>query len=275
MFDSLLQWLLGLFGSTTPEQPTQPNTGTIGNRNSIPDTAYPNHVHPVAAPVFRMATVAQDIEPLVLPTVQSLVVLPAGGILSKEDIINGVIKVEAGYVNNKDDKGGETNFGITKAVAEENQKMLKAEFKWDGTMKNLSKAMAYRIYELEYWKPLKLDDIYKISPFLADKLFDLAVNCGKARAGTWLQRSLNAFNRKQKDYKDVLIDGVIGSATLTALNGFIKVRGKDKVVKTLLKALICQQGTHYLDISLAREDNETFTMGWFDRLDHHIDLYMD
>lgn len=210
----------------------------------------------------------------ILPVMQSLVVIPNGAVLTKSDIIKAVIAVEAGYVNNPDDKGGETNFGITAEVAKENLKVLQGEFKWDGHMKNLTKAMAYRVYELEYWNKLKLDDIYKTSPFLADKLFDLAVNCGKVRAATWLQRALNAFNRKQKDYKDITVDGGIGNQTLTALNGFVKARGRDQAVKTLLKALVCQQGTHYLDISLSREANETFTYGWYERLTHHLNLYM-
>lgn len=264
MFESFKKWLESLFGGVTVPPPiTQPNV-TIGNRDSIPETNYPNHTHPGAV-----------IQSNILPMMQSLLVIPTGGVLTKSDIITGIISVEAGYANNPDDKGGETNYGITIAVAKANAKVLQGEFKWDGTMKNLTKAMAYRIYELEYWNHLKLDDIYKTSPFLADKLFDLAVNCGKVRAGTWFQRALNAFNRKEKDYKDLVVDGGIGAKTLTALTGFVKVRGKDNAVKTLLKALICQQGTHYLDISLAREDNETFTFGWFERLDHHIDLYMD
>lgn len=275
MFESFMKWLDKLFGVTVPDPiPTPPQVGTIGNHDSIPETLYPNHTHPVAHAIPGMIDPVA-FEPVVVPVMQSLVVIPKGGILTKEDIINGVIKVEAGYVNNPDDRGGETNFGITKAVAEENGKILRSEFKWDGTMKNLTKPMAYRIYELEYWSHLKLDDVYKTSPFLADKLFDLAVNCGKVRAVTWFQRALNAFNRKQKDYKDLVVDGGLGNKSLTALEGLVKVRGKDKAVRTLLKALICQQGTHYLDISLAREDNETFTMGWFERLEHHLELYME
>ena len=35
----------------------------------------------------------------------------------KERIINEIIRVEGGYVNNPSDSGGGTNFGITVAVA--------------------------------------------------------------------------------------------------------------------------------------------------------------
>lgn len=284
MFTDWLKWLFGVDTST----PSQPNgQSTIGNHNSIPETAHPNHKHqpvivqhlnakvaPLAATRSISALLA-DQEPVVYPTIQSLVQMPLGGVLTKADIINGVIQVEAGYVNNPNDKGGETNLGITAVLANEHKKTLVNEFKWDGKMKSLTKPMAVRIYEKEFWDFLNLDEIYKISPFLADKLFDIGVNVGKTRGAKWFQRALNAFNRMQKDYADIGDDGQIGKMTLTALNGFIKARGKDAAVKNLLKALICQQGAHYLDISLSREANETFTFGWFNRLDHHVDLYMD
>lgn len=35
----------------------------------------------------------------------------------KDKIINEIIRVEGGYVNDPRDSGGETNFGITVAVA--------------------------------------------------------------------------------------------------------------------------------------------------------------
>lgn len=194
---------------------------------------------------------------------------------TKKSIITDIIAVEGGYVNHPSDLGGETNFGITFTTANKvsNKKMLVA-MGWDGKMRNLTQPMAYAIYDVEFWTKLNLDAIFEISPFLADKLFDLGVNVGKARAAKWLQQALNVFNRKGTDYKDITVDGGIGNETLTALKAFIKVRGKDRVIKTLLKALITRQGAHYQDIALDNPKNETFMLGWFERLDRHIELYM-
>ena len=270
MFNNLLNWFLNLWGVvSTP--PTPPVTGTVGNHNTIPETSNPNHTHLN----LKVDHVNVDDEPVVMPMFQSLVVIPKGGVLTKDDIIDSVVSVEGGYVNNPDDSGGETNFGITLTVAKTYEKALKEKFNWNGTMKSFTKPMAKYIYEIEYWAKLKLDDIYKTSPFLADKLFDLGVNVGKVRAAKWLQEALNVFNRKAADYKDIGVDGGIGKETLTALDALIKVRGKDKAIKTLLKALITRQGAHYQQIALDNEKNETFMFGWFDRLERHLDLYLN
>lgn len=55
-----------------------------------------------------------------------------------ERALNRLAKFEGGYVNDKDDKGGETNWGISKAVAR--------EYGYKGEMKDLSKKTANNIY---------------------------------------------------------------------------------------------------------------------------------
>lgn len=195
--------------------------------------------------------------------------------ITKDSIIASVINLEKGYVNDPDDRGGETNFGITIAVAKENEAFLRKNFKWDGTVRNLTKPMATAIYEKKYWAALKLDDVYNISPLLADKLFDISVNMGTKRAGMWLQQALNAFNRKAKDYKDIVADGVVGAKTIEALEHLIKIRGNKEATRNLLKALLSFQGVHYINVSLDNPDNETFTWGWYNRLDHNLEVYLD
>ena len=196
---------------------------------------------------------------------------------TKKSIITDTIAVEGGYVNNANDLGGETNYGITFDVANKaSTKKRLVAMGWDGKMRSLTKDMAYAIYEIEYWNKLNLDTIFEISPFLADKLFDQGVNCGTTRAGRWLQRSLNALNRGQKDYKDISTDGGIGKDTLAALNGLIKKRGRAATVTVLLYAIITLQGNHYITISEEREANEEFTFGWMmQRLSHNVRYYFD
>lgn len=197
--------------------------------------------------------------------------------MTKKSIINDIIAVEGGYVDHSSDLGGETNYGITYATANKatTKKKLVA-MGWDGKMRNLTKEMAYVVYEIEYWNRMNLDAIFAISPFLADKLFDQGVNVGVTRSAKWLQRALNAFNRRQKDYKDIIADGGIGNETMKALNAFIAKRGRGPAVTVLLYALVGMQANHYITISEEREANEDFTFGWFmERLSHNIRLYFD
>lgn len=221
-------------------------------------------------PKEKVEVVEEDIK----LRLQSRVVIPNGN-PTKEEIISRLLDVEGGYVNNPKDRGGETNYGITVAVANENAKMLKSRFNWNGTMRGLSKTMAIAIYEELYWKSSNLDIVYNISPLLADKIFDLSVNCGRIRAGKWLQTSLNALNRQQKDYKDISVDGGIGNGTINALKSFIAFRGKKNALSVLQMALIGQQANHYIAISVSNPDNEEFVYGWLQRCSRHIELYIE
>lgn len=195
--------------------------------------------------------------------------------LTKRGIINGIIAVEGGYVNDPNDLGGETNFGITVAVARKHQQMLKRNFNWNGSMRSLTKDMAYTIYELDYWKPLYLDEISSLSIIVADKMFDIGVNMGIGRAAKWLQEILNSMNRRQLDYKDIVADGRLGPKSIEAYRAFVKKRGVKVVERTVIKLLFCQQGSHYLTISQQREANENFMLGWLNRMDHNLSIYMN
>jgi len=172
----------------------------------------------------------------------------------KEDVINGIIAVEGGYVNDPNDSGGETNYGITKAVAR--------KFGYEGDMKNLIREMAYHIYSVRYWDALSLDDIERIAPKIAEEMADTGVNMGVGRAATFLQVALNAFNNKGAYYADIMEDGDIGPGTMRALKSFVAKRG-EKGQEVLRDALNCQQGAFYIDLTRRRQKDEAFVYGWF------------
>lgn len=165
-----------------------------------------------------------------------------------------ILGKEGGYVNNKNDLGGETIWGITIATARRNG--------YNGAMRAMPKSTALRIYRKEFWEKPNYDLVAGISFLIARELFDTAVNMGTTRAGGYLQRALNAFNRNQKDYADITFDGKIGPVTVATLAKYMKKRGKQGE-QVMLRALEAQQGTRYLDITEARKRNEEFTYGWF------------
>ena len=167
--------------------------------------------------------------------------------MSKQDIINNIINLEGGYVNNQLDSGGETNYGITKQVASDNG--------YDGPMNELPRFIAFDIYSDLYWDSVKAD---AMPIALAAEMVDNAINMGSGRAAEFLQKALNALNDKQRLYADIAVDKSIGNQTLRAMNAYLKVREVD----VLLKAINCLQGAFYIELSQKRQKDETFVYGW-------------
>ena len=106
--------------------------------------------------------------------------------------VNTTLGFEGGYVNDQNDSGGETKYGISKKAYP------------DLDIKNLTIEQARNIYKKDYWDRCKcafMPDALSIA------LFDFAVNSGIKRAVRYLQRALG-----------VTVDGVIGNQTIGACN---------------------------------------------------------
>jgi len=174
--------------------------------------------------------------------------------MSFKSAFERTVGIEGGYSNNPLDRGGETKFGITIAVAR--------AFGYKGNMRDLPLETAQAIYRTNYWDALKLNQIDSLSPAVAEELFDTAVNCGVYFAAESLQRALNALNRQQEDYKDLPVDGVLGNETVAALGTYLLKR-KLPGERVLLRALNSLQGGRYIEITEKRPPNETFVYGWF------------
>ena len=173
---------------------------------------------------------------------------------TKEKFLNTIFNVEGGYVNDAKDSGGETNYGITEAVARQNG--------YIGNMRNLPRELASKIYADKYWNALSLDSVDAISSMVALKLADIAVNCGTGRAGEFLQRALNVLNNAGIKHPDIAVDGQVGGGTLSALKAFYRDRG-DKGMDVMHKMLNAMQGAFYIGLAEKREKDESFIFGWF------------
>lgn len=164
-----------------------------------------------------------------------------------------VLGNEGGYANHPDDRGGETNWGVTVGVAR--------RYGFSGSMRAMTKAQAIGIYLARYWIEPGYDKIALLSEKVAGELFDTGVNMGPAVASAFLQRALNALNRQGKDYADLKVDGEAGPASRSALTAYLKVRGREGE-GILLKALNVLQGERYIALGEGRAANESFVYGW-------------
>ncbi|MFQ9694282.1 MAG: glycoside hydrolase family 108 protein [Klebsiella michiganensis] len=173
--------------------------------------------------------------------------------MTADQIIEGILGKEGGYVNNPNDKGGPTRWGITQTTAR--------AYGYSGDMKALPRDTAKAIYRSQYWTEPKFDRIAELSPVIAQELCDTGVNMGPSVASKFFQRWLTALNMRGKLYPDLIPDGAIGPRTITALKGYLSVRGKEGE-QVLLRALNCSQGARYLELAEGREANEDFLYGW-------------
>ena len=150
-----------------------------------------------------------------------------------DEIIEGVLKHEGGYVNDPTDLGGETNFGITK------------RFYPDVDIKNLTKEGAKEIYKKDYWDKNKVDEM---PDNLKHIYFDMCVNFGRSGAVKVLQRASNAKNKEK-----IKVDGGIGPATLNAIQNLE------------IERVRAYRVLRFADIVIKKPEQERFWFGWFKR----------
>lgn len=170
-------------------------------------------------------------------------------------IITSVVDVEGGYVNDPNDSGGATKFGITERVARANG--------YQGPMSKLTRQTAVDIYAGQYVRKVNFDAIVEVDRSVGKKVIDIGVNAGPSRAARWFQMSLNDYNRRQKDYRDIKVDGDVGPASINAFRALQRKRGVDQTCDLMIKKIEAYQGAHYSRIGQNNGKNETFQIGWF------------
>ena len=184
---------------------------------------------------------------------------------------------EGGYSNHADDRGGETYKGIARKFWPkwEGWKVIdiyKTKYAGKELNQELDKNIGVQgfvrqFYFENYWLPLQCE---AFDQPVADELFDTAVNQGKLKAGSYLQKALNKLNRNQKDYPDVMEDGKIGHKTIQAYKAYMTTerfasRNKEKLISWLIKWLNYYQLKTYDQITYKDPAQEVFIPGWTER----------
>ena len=184
-----------------------------------------------------------------------------------QSYIDTTIQAEGGYVDNVDDSGGETNYGITYQTAMDFGYEWK-HYNWNGDINSMPLAFAQDVYAYDYYYRPKIDLVADVSKLLAKELFDTGVNTGSRTPIKWMQRLLNVFNNKGEYYPDIEVDGYLGSATINAYKGLCAKRGDSAAEKVLYNGLNSMQAVHYIELAESREKDETFVYG---QLLHRVD----
>ena len=123
------------------------------------------------------------------------------------DIAQEILNAEGGFVNDPDDPGGPTNYGVTLKTLERLGHDLNQDGRVDiADLKKLSSTQAIQIFvQYYFYKPR----INQLPHMLHAPVFDMYVNAG-THAVKLLQRTLILFDM------EITVDGVIGPITIAA-----------------------------------------------------------
>lgn len=163
-------------------------------------------------------------------------------------LIDHILKLEGGYVDHPNDRGGPTNYGITlKTLKEVRGSHVTAE-----DVKALTEDDARRIYLDRYYHRPGFEELGN-KPTLEAVLLDSAVQHGPKQAVKFLQRALG-----------VTEDGVLGPETLDAADRF-------SPGDSVLAARVLGRRLAFYARVLEDESQRPFASGWMNRLSRVLD----
>ncbi len=186
--------------------------------------------------------------------------------------IETILEHEGGFVDNRHDPGGATNYGVSLRRLKQQGDLdedgwLDGDFDHDGDVdaddiKVMTEEDAIEFYKANFWVP-----VYDQMTFvIAEKVFDMNVNMGKRQAHKLVQRALRAHGSELDD------DGVLGPKSMAAIG---------MATSELIYSLRCTQAGFYRALILRNaalrkngvrkqngseyEDFSVFRKGWLKR----------
>ncbi len=180
-----------------------------------------------------------------------------------DEITEEIIRREGGYVNDPDDPGGATKFGVTLGT----MKRLGLDLNADGRINSrdvraLTRAQAAEIFKTQYFEAPKIG---MLPEALQPSVYDMYVNAG-SHAVKILQRLLGEFGF------ETLADGVIGphTARMAAL-------AYEAATEYLVDAYGIARRNYYYNLAEARPALRKFARrkdgskgGWITRAEEFI-----
>lgn len=148
-----------------------------------------------------------------------------------EKFMKVILENEGGYVNDPDDPGGETKYGITAARYP------------DLNIRELTQEDAIKIYKRDFYDPMNLGGIKNKEARL--HILDMGINAGPKRAIKLAQGVAN-----------VAADGIIGPITTEAINGH------DDFLRQYQR-IRCQ---YYINLAQRKPVMMKFLKGWINRV---------
>jgi len=173
-----------------------------------------------------------------------------------EQAIKAILKHEGGWVDDPDDPGGETNFGISMLIIRREgitpaQCGVK-DFS-PGALKRMPVSAAKDIYRKLFWDKYGYSKIEDQT--VATKVFDCGVNCGPSRSHAMIQKAVNTIDAEA--LTPLTVDGILGPATLAAINSIEPAM--------LVQNMADEMRAYYLSIIAKKPRLAKFKNNWLKR----------
>ena len=184
---------------------------------------------------------------------------------SIDDIVSDILRREGGYVNDPDDPGGATNFGVTIHT----MRRLGIDMDGDGDVdvqdvRKLTRDRAAGIFKEHYFVKT---GIAALPTVLQPSVFDMYVNAGSA-AVKILQRLVAKFGFQ------VAVDGALGPKTVAAANKAFAVAPSH-----LTDAYGIERRNYYYSLADSRKTSRKYARrkyggkgGWITRAEEFISM---
>lgn len=158
-----------------------------------------------------------------------------------------ILRHEGGFVNNSNDPGGATNYGVSLRWLK--SQGLAGDIDHDGDVdiadiKGLTPALASEFYRTQWWNKYSYGTI--VAQMVATKVFDMSVNLGPPRAHKIVQQIIG-----------VIQDGVLGPKSFQEINAASNL--------SLLTRIQEAQATFYRSLVAANPARQEFLNGWLAR----------
>ena len=161
-------------------------------------------------------------------------------------LFKDILKHEGGYVNDPNDLGGETKYGISKRSYPHLD------------IPKLTEEQAKTIYYYDYWLKYHVDKLAKVSFQVASKYFDFLINAGEKNAKNVLIKSINELGYNVTNERDMNED------ILLAVKEIVMTNKKDALINNFIK----NQKQYYITIAEKRPQNKKFLNGWLRRAEY-------
>jgi len=151
-------------------------------------------------------------------------------------LFSGILKIEGGLTNDKNDKGGLTKYGISQARFP------------NVDIANLTESQALELYRVHFWDNYHIGEV--CNQLTANLIFTLIVH-SEHNGVKIIQRACNDCG------SNINIDGRIGIATLTAINN-----SNQQLLQANIRLAECR---YYLAICDHDKSQQKFFRGWIRR----------